>query len=66
MQTNANTETRASIKRRLMRFSRTVSVNDMRPEESTRRHRAAKFERKNKTSGKRSQFLPAVMPWELH
>lgn len=46
MQTNAN---RTTLKRMFMRFSRTLSVNDMRPDEATRSHRAAKFERKFKT-----------------
>ena len=53
MVTNAN---RATLKRKFMRFARTLSVNDMRPEESTRRHRAAKHERKFKTDRRTPDF----------
>lgn len=60
MHTNANVESRASIKRRLCQFNRTVSVMDLRPEYETRKARAERFERRNKTSGKRTVF--EVMP----
>lgn len=56
MQSNANRESRSQIKRRICQFSRTASILDFRPEESTRRHRAERYERKHKTNGKRSHF----------
>lgn len=53
MQSNSN---RATLKRSFMRFSRTLSVNDMRPDESTRADRAERYAKKNKTCGKRAEF----------
>lgn len=56
MQTNAHFESRSQIKRRLCRFSRTVSVMDNRPDSETRKLRAERFAKRNKTCGKRAVF----------
>jgi hypothetical protein len=56
MQTNANVESIAQLKRRLNRFTKTASVMDLRSDEETRKARAERFERRNKTSGKRAVF----------
>lgn len=56
MQTNAQFERRSDIKRKFCQFSKTVSVLDLRSDEETRKARAERFERKNKTGGKRAVF----------
>lgn len=56
MHTNANTESRSQIKRRMSQFTRTASVLDLRPDWETRKARSERFAKRNKTSGKRAVF----------
>ena len=60
---------------RFMQFTRTASVLDMRGDEETRKIRAARFERKNKTGRKGRSYYrvdgynqtprPAVYPYVM-
>ena len=45
-----------SFKFRLSAFTKSTCVMDLRDPLDTRRHRAERFERKNKTNGKRSVY----------
>lgn len=46
-----------NYKRRLFRFSRTASVMDLRDPFETRKARAARYARRNKTEGRKAVFL---------
>ena len=46
-----------NFRRRLARFTRTASVHDLRDPLDTRRARAARYAKRNKTEGKKAVFL---------
>lgn len=46
-----------SFKRRINRFTRTVSIMDLRDPFETRKARAQRYARKNKTEGRKAVFL---------
>lgn len=46
-----------NYKRRLFQFSRTASIMDLRDPFETRKARAARYARRNKTEGRKAVFL---------
>lgn len=52
-----DTRAAASAKRRFMRFTKTASVHDLRDPLDTRKARAERYARKNKTDGRKAVFL---------
>lgn len=46
-----------NLRRRLARFTRTASVHDLRDPLDTRRARAARYAKRNKTEGRKAVFL---------
>ena len=55
-----------TLRRAFGQFTRTASCLDMRTDAETRKARAQKYERKNKTNGKRAQYeLDCELPQPL-